>query len=143
MLQDIALSTDSLMAATIVALLTALLTYVLTIKSAAYKQELQYRERAAKISELFACWIKYSPTQLQNLTPQEKSDYYEKLNRLTWELTLWVSDDKIVKAIMDKLAHKSDQNIKEIMLSIRKTLHKTNGTSQLKWEDIVHFSVED
>ena len=72
------------------------------------------------------------------MTKEEQRDHCEKLNKLTWELAIWIPDEKIVKNIMDKLSHNSKKDIKEIILSIRKQVHKSD-VEELKWQDLVYF----
>jgi len=90
-----------------------------------YKFSLKTREQAIKISELFS--IVYSK-------PEKAS-----LNKLIWELSLWLPEE-IVIDISNQLTKKPDsKDVKQILMDIRKLLlDKPN--SQLKAEDIIHFT---
>ena len=115
-----------------------LIVYYFDKKTEKYKFELLKREQAAKVAELFAFWLRCDDEVLNKFTKEERIDHCEKLNKITWELAIWIPDEKIVKNIMDKLAHKSRQEIKEIILNIREQIQEKKS-KELKWEDIVSF----
>lgn len=103
-----------------------------------YRFAILKREQAARVAELFAFWLSCDDDVLREFSKKEMRDHSEKLNRLTWELAIWIPDEKIVKDIMDKLSHGSKKDIKEIILSIREQIQKENS-KELKWTNIVSF----
>jgi len=119
-------------------LIGGFISYYFAEKTEKYKFELLKREQAAKVAELFAFWLRCDDEVLREFTPKERINHCEKLNRMAWELAIWIPDEKIVKNIMDKLAHKSRQEIKEIVLNIREQIQEKKS-KELKWEDIVSF----
>jgi hypothetical protein len=119
-------------------LIGGFISYYFGEKTENYKFELLKREQAVKAAELFACWMKCDDAVLESFTEEERRNHCEKLNKLTWELAIWNPDEKIVKNIMDRLSHNSRQDIKEIILSIRQQVQKSD-VKKLKWEDLVYF----
>lgn len=114
------------------------ISYYFSEKIEYYKFELLKKEQSAKISELFSFWIRYNDKTVKMITGNERRDYLEKLNKLTWELFIWIKDEKIVKKIMDKLTHNSREDIRQIIFEVRKEIQKEKNTT-LKWEDVVSF----
>jgi len=118
------------------------ISYYFTKKTENYRFELLKKEQAAKVAELFALWVKHDDKSLKEHSSDYKSDYLEKLNKLTWELVMWMPDEGIVKQIMEKLSHSSKSDIKQIILQIREVI-QNRKSSLLKWEDIVNFKFRD
>ena len=114
------------------------ISYYFSEKIENYKFELLKKEQAAKVAELFALWIKYDDVEIEKLSTVEKMDYQEKLNRLIWELAMWIKDEKIVKKIMDKLSHSSKSDIKQVIMQVREVIQNKKN-KQLKWGNIVNF----
>lgn len=119
-------------------LIGGFISYYFAEKTENYKFNLLKKEQATKVAELFALWIKYDDKSIENLTKIKKIDYQEKLNRLTWELSMWIQDERIVKQIMDKLSHSSKSDIKQIIFEIREII-QNKKSKLLKWQNIVHF----
>lgn len=119
-------------------LIGGFISYYFAEKTEKYKFELLKREQAAKVAELFAFWLKCDDKVLESFTKEERINYCEKLNKIIWELAIWIPDEKIVKNIMEKLSHTSKQDIKEIILSIREQI-QGRKSKELKWENIVSF----
>ncbi len=123
-------------------LIGGFVSYYFAEKTENYKFELLKKEQASKVAELFALWVKHNDNSLKKLSIDKRNNYIEKLNKLTWELTIWIPDEKIVMKIMNKLSHKSKSEIKQIILQIRETI-QNKKCNQLKWKDIVNFKVRD
>src|SRR3989344_6548249 len=103
-------------------LIGGFISYYFAEKTENYKFELLKREQAAKVAELFAFWLRCDDDVLKEFTKKERRDHVEKLNRLTWELAIWIPDENLVRDIMYRLSHNSRKDIKEIILSIRKQI---------------------
>lgn len=116
------------------------ISYYFVEKSENYKFELLKNEQAAKVAELFALWIKYDGIEIENLSDADKIEYQEKLNRLTWELAMWVKDEKLVKKIMEKLSHSSKSEIKEIIMQVREVIQNKEN-KEIEGNDIVNFKL--
>jgi hypothetical protein len=114
------------------------ISYYFAEKTENYKFELLKKEQAAKVAELLAFWIRHDNDTVEKLLEVERRDYAEKLNRLTWELSIWIRDEKIIKKIMKKLSNESGADIKQIILEIREEIQRKKS-KELKWEDIVSF----
>lgn len=112
--------------------------YYFSEKIENYKFELLKKEQAAKVAELFAFWLTCDDDVLNSFTPKERRDHVEKLNRLVWELAIWIPDENLVKDIMEKLSHSSRKDIKEILISLREQIQKKKS-KKIKWSDIVRF----
>ena len=91
------------------------------------KFEFRKREKAAMVASLFAEWID---------RPKERKE----LNRLIWEVTLWLPDD-LAREVNKRLNNAPDaKNIKEIIVDIKSLIH--GRKSKLDPKDIVHFPKE-
>jgi hypothetical protein len=121
-------------------LIGGFISFYFSEKTENYKFELLKKEQAAKVAELFALWIKYDGIEIEELPADEKTSYQEKLNRLTWELAMWIRDEKLVKQIMDRLSNNSKSDIKEIIMQVREVIQNKKN-KQLKWKNIVNFKL--
>jgi len=119
-------------------LIGGFISYYFAEKTEKYKFEILKREQAAKVAELFSFWLKCDDAKLEKMTQEERINHCEKLNRITWELAIWIPDERIVKNIMDKLSHSSTQDIKEIILNIREQI-QDKKSKKLEWKNIVSF----
>jgi len=89
-----------------------------------YRRELDRRDRAAAIAELFAEWASESPNR-------------KTLNRLTWEATLWLPTD-IVRDVHKRLSNSPDaRDVREILVEVRHLLR--GGGDDITATEIVHF----
>ncbi len=112
--------------------------YYFSEKVENYKFELLKKEQAIAVAELFAFWIRYDNQTINALSDVHKKDYFEKMNRLTWEISIWIDDEGIVKKIMKRLENKTDIEIKTIILEVRELVQKRKNNN-LKPDDLVHF----
>ena len=119
-------------------LIGGFVSYYFAEKNEKYKFELLKQQQAVRVAELFAAWMKVDGKKLDKMAEIERADHCEKLNKITWELAIWVPDEMVVKDIMNRLSHTSNQDIKEIILKIRHQIQKRKDIS-LKWQDLVYF----
>lgn len=82
------------------------------------------REQAISVASLFAEWIN---------KPMNKKE----VNRLNWEVMLWVDDDLAKKISMRLQNDQTAANIQEILIDIRKKIQ--GDTTTLKPSDIVYY----
>lgn len=88
-----------------------------------YKFQQLQREKAETIARFFARWIKYRGTESEYLNKRELIDFYEELNQMSLEISLWIKDPKILKDIMAKLQLKGDsKDIRALTGEIRKLI---------------------
>ncbi len=73
------------------------------VKLEDYRFEQLLRQKAESVAALFSRWIKYRGHELELLSTNELSTYYEDLNRMSFELVLWVKDDALLNEIMHTL----------------------------------------
>jgi len=91
------------------------------------------RQQAEKVAALFAKWIK------KPVLESGDDDHREELNRLTWEILLWIPDEKLVSEIMARLNNSENaKDIKEILLKVR-TLMMEKKTTEIKADQVVNF----
>lgn len=108
-----------------------------------YRFSILQREQAAKIASLFAKWAKYSAKETTILKRKELYDYYEELTRLSYELSLWISDEELVKKIMARFELKEGApKTKELLIEIREHI-LGKKTKKLKAKEIIHWYVKD
>jgi hypothetical protein len=114
------------------------LTYYLNKKQ---EKETQQKIEAAKLATFFAKWIKYDGEELHILNQKELYDYFEELNKMIFELSLWIEDKELLIMIKDKLSHKQDApDIKDIILKARKLI-LGEKPDDITVDDIIHFDV--
>jgi hypothetical protein len=107
-----------------------------------YKFQQLQRQKAETIARLFAKWIKYKGNEYTYLTKDELINYYEELNQMSFEISLWVKDEEILKDIMAKLQLKQgSKDIGTLLLQIRKLILTVE--SNLKPEEIVLWPNEE
>jgi len=104
-----------------------------------YKNSKLQREKAALVAKLFSKWIKYSPHGTSHLSDKDLYDYYEELNRMSLELSLWLKDDKLLSEIMCALNwKKGSKDIRALTGEVRKLIldienDKFNPQSIVLW----------
>lgn len=102
-----------------------------------YRRSLNRTEKAEKIAQLLARWIKYGKTPESVLDAKQLLDYKEELNRLSLELALWVEDEDLLLQVMNTLSHGHNaSSIRDIIIRTRKLLLGV-GPRQLHASDIV------
>lgn len=85
-------------------------------------QQLQ-RQKAETIGRLLARWIKYRGTECDYLNKRELMDYYEDLNQMSFEISLWIKDKEILTDVMDKLQLKDgSKDVRALTGEIRKLI---------------------
>ncbi|EGQ7854982.1 TPA: hypothetical protein RQK93_004718 [Vibrio vulnificus] len=93
-----------------------------------YKSKLAFnskkREQAALVAELLSEWVK---------RPVDKS----RLNRLTWEATLWLPEDEVQELHKLLSHHKKAPSTKQFLINVREVI-QGDGT-KLKASDVVNF----
>ena len=82
-----------------------------------YKFSQLQREKAELVAKLFAHWIKYRGEEEQFLNKEQLINYYEELNQMSLEVSLWMKDTEILNKIMDRLEMKENAE----------TVHKIAG----------------
>jgi hypothetical protein len=105
--------------------------------------ESQQRIQAAKIAELFAKWAKYNRKEKEILSKDELYDYYEELTKMSYELSLWLKNEKLLKKILGRLTlQENTPQPKELLIEIREIILR-NKSEKLKADDLVHWFVKD
>src|SRR5258706_15215200 len=60
------------------------------------------RQKADMIATFFAKWIKYRGKERDFLDDKELINYYEELNKMSLEISLWINDGEILTDIMSR-----------------------------------------
>lgn len=88
-----------------------------------YKFSQVERQKAEMIATFFAKWIKYRGKERDFLNDKELIDYYEELNKMSLEITLWIKDEQILNEIMSRTQLKDGVgDIFAITVKIRKLI---------------------
>ena len=96
------------------------ISYYFSQKTEKYKFTQLQRQKAETIAKLFAKWIKYSGKEKDYLPKDQLIDFYEELNRMSFEISLWLKDDKLLSDIMARLQLKDgSKQIRELTGEIR------------------------
>jgi len=83
-------------------------------------QQLQ-KQKAEVVGKFFARWIKYRGQEERILDKRELVDYYEDLNRMSIEISLWINDENLLSDIMSRLQNSNNaKTIREIVVDVRK-----------------------
>lgn len=89
-------------------------------------QQLQ-RQKAETIARLFSKWIKYRGKESVYLNKKELIDFYEELNQMSFEISLWIKDKELLGDIMECLQLKSgSKDIRTLVGRIRKVILDNN-----------------
>ncbi len=79
------------------------------------------RQKAEIIAKFFAKWIKFRGKEKQFLDKDELLKYYEELNQMSFEISLWIADNKILNDIMDRFQNKENsKDIRQLIGEFRK-----------------------
>ncbi|MFA6338979.1 MAG: hypothetical protein WCW87_02900 [Candidatus Paceibacterota bacterium] len=88
-----------------------------------YKFQQLQRQKAETIARLFARWIKYRGNESTYLNKSELINFYEELNQMSIEISLWIKDKKLLTDIMARLQMKADaKDIRTLSGEIRKLI---------------------
>jgi hypothetical protein len=88
-----------------------------------YKFSQVERQKAEMIATFFAKWIKYRGKEREFLNDKELIDYYEELNKMSLEITLWIKDEGVLNEIMSRTQLKDGVgDIFSITTKIRKLI---------------------
>ena len=88
-----------------------------------YKFSNVERQKAEMIATFFAKWIKYRGKERDFLNDKELIDYYEELNKMSLEITLWIKDEQVLNEIMSRTQLKDGVgDIFSITTKIRKLI---------------------
>ncbi|MGH7246236.1 MAG: hypothetical protein ACREGI_04870 [Candidatus Levyibacteriota bacterium] len=99
------------------------ISYYFAQKIEDYKFSQAERQKAEMIATFFAKWIKYRGKERDFLNDKELIDYYEELNKMSLEITLWIKDEKVLNEIMSRTQLKDGVgNIFLITTKIRKLI---------------------
>lgn len=101
-------------------------------KLEAYRFEMKAREQAAKVAELLS--------EANDGTVQRSPDGVKKLNRLSWELSLWLPANTVrdITSHLCKAPESKSRN--DILISARKHI-LMNPDDDLRAEQIVRFEI--
>lgn len=85
-----------------------------------------HKQKAEAVAHLFAMWFKYKGKEKELLTNTELADYYENLNRMSLELSIWMKDEKLLTDVMRRLQNLPDsKDPRSIIGEIRRLILET------------------
>jgi hypothetical protein len=104
-----------------------------------YRFSIIQREQAAKIATFLARWGKYSGRESKILNVKELHDYHEDITRMSYELSLWITDEELLKKIRDRLLNKKQSvSVQQLIIDIRELILGKKNKS-LSANDIVYW----
>ncbi|MCL5095509.1 MAG: hypothetical protein M1575_02170 [Patescibacteria group bacterium] len=81
------------------------------------------RQKAETIATFFAKWIKYRGHEKDFLDEKELINYYEELNKMSLELSLWIKDEQLLNEIMSRTQmNEKASDTKAIVGMVRKMI---------------------
>lgn len=93
------------------------------------------KQKSEIIAKFFAKWIKYNGQERNFLSKKELVDYYEDLNKMSFELSLWISDDNILKEVMERFQNnKNAKDVRSLIGEFRKLILNIKSN---------HFNIND
>jgi hypothetical protein len=96
----------------------------------ALRWENRVREQAAKVAEYLA--------ELQVPNPNNDTERFQKLNRLSWELALWLPTDVYRTLGQALVARGPTQNELTVLMQVRRVLLGTTAGDLTSEEVVVH-----
>ncbi len=85
------------------------------------------RQKAELVARFFARWIKYRGKEKEFLNPDQLVDYYEDLNQMSFEITLWIKDVALLNNIMKRLQGvDQSESIHQLIGQVRKLILDTD-----------------
>lgn len=88
-----------------------------------YKFSQLQREKASLIANFFSTWIKYRGLESTILTKEELISYYQDLNKMSIEISLWIKDEKLLTEIMSLLGKKETaRDLRSLTGEVRKLI---------------------
>lgn len=91
-----------------------------------YKFSQLQRQKAEVVARLFAKWKKYHGNEGKYLEPRDLINYYEELNQMSLELSIWLPDTNILNDIMKILETGNNldkaRTVREVVGEIRKII---------------------
>lgn len=88
-----------------------------------YKFSQLQRKKAESVANLFSHWIKYRGKENSLLSKKEQFEYYENLNKMSIEISLWIKDEVLLTDIMGRLQNKPDaKTVHELVGEVRKLI---------------------
>ncbi|MFA5054426.1 MAG: hypothetical protein WC565_10225 [Parcubacteria group bacterium] len=95
------------------------------------------RQKAEIIARLFSKWIKYRGNEDKYLDKKELVNFYEELNQMSLEISIWIEDVELLRDVMARLQLKDGaKNVRDLAGQIRKLILK-NPEDQFDPQDIV------
>lgn len=89
---------------------------------------LSKKEKIANVASFFAKWVKYRGHEEKWLDKEALVDYYEELTKMSFELALWVDDEKFLKDIMKRLRNEDNStDTVELLLKAKKLISGKNN----------------
>lgn len=90
------------------------------------------RQKAEATAKLFSKWIQYRGQEEHILDQRELIDYYEELNRMVFEISFWIKDEKLLSDIMLRLQnHGNAKSIFDLIVDLRKKILNDKGDTFL------------
>lgn len=109
-----------------------------SIRLEEFKFDQLRRLKAETIAVFFAKWIKYRGNEAEMLEKNNLLDYYEELNKMSFELTMWIDDEKLLREIMKRFNNSPEAlEVRDLLIETRKYLAKKPDNNFQSHEIIV------
>lgn len=88
-----------------------------------YKFLQTQRQKSEIVARFFAKWIKFRGKEQDILETKDLLNYYEDLNQMSIELSLWVVDETILKDVMKRFQNdQQSKNIRQLIGQFRELI---------------------
>lgn len=114
--------------AVFIALAAEIINHKFNKRLESYRYSQLKRQKAEVIAQLLAKWGKYRGGEIDIISKPELYDYYEELNRLSYEAILWI-DDNLIDELEDAFAEPVD-DIRPLLRHARKYVIESKDASR-------------
>lgn len=81
------------------------------------------RQKAEILAQFFAKWVKFRAKEKELLDEKQLIEYYEELNRMSLEISLWISDVDVLNDIMSLCERKDGAtDLRSLVGKVRKIM---------------------
>lgn len=104
-----------------------------------YKIEELHRQKAEVVAKLFSKWLKYRGKEDEILSDKDLIDYYEELTKMSYEIALWIKDEKLLSEIMLRLTNNNQAKDKRVLIGEIRKLILNNKEDCFDSQEIVEW----
>lgn len=103
-----------------------------------YKFSQLQRAKASLIADFFSKWTKYRGKEEEFLDKKELCSYYEELNKMSLEISMWLKDENLLDEIMSLFGLKeSAPDVRTLTGKVRKLILELEEDKFDSWKIVI------